>query len=127
MAPLQFQSFSPLLAWQGAWQRAGRHGAVEIAESLTSHRQLEVDWHTHQYPEHRKPTQSPPPQWHTSSNKAISYPTKPHLLLVPPTPDGIMGANYIQTTTHCSDLIVPYQKKIKLNKVPQCHVLTKQL
>ena len=35
-AGLQFQRFSPLPLWQGAWQHTGRHGAGEIAESSTS-------------------------------------------------------------------------------------------
>ena len=35
-AGLQFQRFSPLSSWQGAWWHAGRHGAGELTESSTS-------------------------------------------------------------------------------------------
>ena len=35
-AGLQVQRFSPLSSWQEAWQRPGRHGAGEEAESSTS-------------------------------------------------------------------------------------------
>ena len=35
-AGLQLQRFSPLSSWQEAWQRAGRHGAGEGAQSSTS-------------------------------------------------------------------------------------------
>lgn len=33
---LQFQSFSPLSVWWGAWQHAGRLGAGVVVESSTS-------------------------------------------------------------------------------------------
>jgi len=67
-AGLQFQRFSPLLPWQGAWRHAGSCGAGEGAESSTSqsaiirqrlrHRALNI-WDL-----------KAPPQWHTASNKA---------------------------------------------------------
>lgn len=38
--------------------------------------------HTRWFPEHRKP-ESPPRQWHTSSNKSIPTLTKPYLLIMP--------------------------------------------
>lgn len=37
-----------------------------------------VNWDTGGYPKHRKP-QILPPEWDTSSNKAMPTPTKPHL------------------------------------------------
>ena len=70
-----------LSSWWGAWQHAGRCGTGEKNWD-TSCRQQEVICDTGQYPEHRNP-QSPPPQCHTSSNKAIPIPTKPHLQIVP--------------------------------------------
>jgi hypothetical protein len=69
---LQFQRFSTLSSWREVWQHAGRHAAGEGAESSTSRSldsrrrlctTLDLAW-THIRP------QSPPPQWHTSSNKA---------------------------------------------------------
>ena len=82
MAHLQFQMFSPLSSWWEAWQHALRHDAKEVAGSPISRRQQEIDWHTGQYSDHRKP-QGLLPRRHTSSNKIILTPTKPHLLIVP--------------------------------------------
>lgn len=42
-AGLQFQRFSPLPAWQEAWQRVGRHGSGEGAESSTSRSEVSQD------------------------------------------------------------------------------------
>ena len=74
-------SFRGEVHYHHAGKYGGRHDAG-VAESPIPCRQQEVDWDTGWYPEHRKP-QSPPPQWRTSSNKAIPTPIKSHLLIVP--------------------------------------------
>jgi hypothetical protein len=93
---LQFAMFSPLSPW---WETCtGRRGAGEGAESPTSWStgsrkglSLGVAW------AYLRP-QSPPPQWHTSSNKA----TPPNSA----TPYGSTGTSYIHSTTATLELTI---------------------
>ena len=85
-AGFQFQRFYTLLSWQKAWHHLGRHDAGEGAESSTSWSEgsRERVWLlcTGQSLSTRSP-QSPPTQWHTSSNQATPTPTRLHLPIVP--------------------------------------------
>ena len=78
---LQFQRFSLLSLWQEAWWHAGRCGAGGAESSTSWAPGRNIVLHCTEL-EHRRP-QTPPPQWHTSSNKTTPTPTKPYLLIVP--------------------------------------------
>jgi hypothetical protein len=67
-----------LSSWQEAWQLPGRHGASEGVESSASRSEAQrILFHTGW--SWTIGTQSPPPEWHTSSNKATPTPTMLHL------------------------------------------------
>ena len=72
------------------YQHGGKHGIVQADSVLEEpefyiliQRQPRGDCFLHwPEPERRRP-QSPPTQWHTSFNKIIPSPRRPHLLVVP--------------------------------------------
>ena len=92
---LEFQRFSPLSSWHGAWKHVGwlvvekklLYVGIQAIEStlrilhLAASRKWTVTWgsilNTYE-------TSKPPPWWQTSSNKAITTSTKPWLLIIVP-------------------------------------------
>lgn len=94
---LQFQRFSRLSSWWGAWQPVGRHGAREGDDSSTSSFSgrrilcisLSVTWA--EYLQASPHSDIFPQQSHIYSNKT-TFPNSA-------TSYGPMGANYIQSTT----------------------------
>ena len=80
------QRFSPLLSWWEAWRHASRHGARHRAEEVAESSTFELAGS-------RKKKKSEPlslarasetSKGHTSFNKAIPAPTRPHVLMTLP-------------------------------------------
>ena len=77
-------SFRDLVHYHHGWQHGRVQTDMVLKNELGSSKQSPTkgDCHTGQTWAYMRP-QSPPPQWHTSSNKATPIPTRRHLLIVP--------------------------------------------
>lgn len=70
MASAQFQRFSPIALWRGAWWHGDRHGAIPKS-ALPWLRVKRKSTKRHIEGSLNKRAQCLPPQWNSSSNKAM--------------------------------------------------------